>query len=169
MERVLVFLFSDIRMAAVWLVARVYLGWEWFWAGWEKVINPAWVGANAGAGVKGFLMGALQKTGGAHPDVSWWYAWFVEHVALPYATTFSYMVAFGELFIGLGLFFGALTVWAAFFGAFLNMNFLWAGTVSVNPTWLLLAVLLLAAWRIAGRYGVDGAVKYYLNRRRQAV
>jgi thiosulfate dehydrogenase [quinone] large subunit len=51
----------------------------------------------------------------------------------------------------LGLFTGI----AAFFGAFLNMNFLLAGTVSVNPILLILQLFLILAWRIAGWIGLD--------------
>ncbi|HZP97559.1 MAG TPA: hypothetical protein VFC31_14670, partial [Candidatus Limnocylindria bacterium] len=33
------FLFSDTRMALVWLLLRVYVGWAWLEAGWHKVID----------------------------------------------------------------------------------------------------------------------------------
>jgi thiosulfate dehydrogenase [quinone] large subunit len=38
------FLFSDTRSGLIWLVIRVYLGWQWLHAGWGKVNNPKWVG-----------------------------------------------------------------------------------------------------------------------------
>lgn len=50
------FLFSDTRFAWFWLVVRLYVGYEWFMAGWTKLDKPAWIGENAGAAVKGFLM-----------------------------------------------------------------------------------------------------------------
>jgi thiosulfate dehydrogenase (quinone) large subunit len=31
------FLFSDPRVAWFWLIVRIYVGWEWLTAGWEKV------------------------------------------------------------------------------------------------------------------------------------
>src|SRR5947209_4766213 len=31
------FLFGNKQMAWVWLVVRVYLGWQWLSAGWEKL------------------------------------------------------------------------------------------------------------------------------------
>jgi thiosulfate dehydrogenase [quinone] large subunit len=58
---------------------------------------------------------------------------------LPYAGTWSYIVAFGEVLVGIGLILGALTGIAAFFGIFMNFNYLLAGTVSTNP--ILLALL----------------------------
>src|SRR3989344_4121830 len=89
------FLFSDTRIAYFWLVVRLYVGYEWLMAGWNKLGNPAWTGDNAGAAVKGFLTGALAKTGGAHPDVSSWYASFIENVAMPNTSIFSYLVVYG--------------------------------------------------------------------------
>ena len=59
------------------------------------------------------------------------------------------MVTFGEILIGLGLIFGCLTGFAAFFGVFLNMNFLLSGAVSINPVIGFLALFLILAWRIA--------------------
>jgi thiosulfate dehydrogenase [quinone] large subunit len=113
---------SSRFFAPVWLLARLYVGYEWFMAGWEKAHSAAWVGSAAGTGVKGFLLGALAKTGGPHPDVTGWYAWFIQHVALPHAVLFSYIVTYGELAVGIALILGLLTGVAAFFGAFMNME-----------------------------------------------
>jgi len=148
-------IFSDTRYAWLWLVMRLYLAYEWFGAGWHKVTDTAWVGSEAGTAITGFLNGALAKTGGAHPAVQPWYAWFVEHVALPNATLFSYLVAFGEVFVAVGLLVGAFTGLAAFFGATMNFNFLFAGTTSINPQMLLFEILIIAAWKTAGHYGLD--------------
>ena len=149
------FLFTDTRMAWFWLLLRLYAGWEWVTAGWDKIHNPLWVGAQAGTAISGFLNGALAKTSGVHPDVFGWYAWFIEHFAIPHATSFSYLVSFGELAVGLGLIFGLFTALAAFFGAVMNFNYLFAGTVSINPLFGLIEILLLLAWRTAGYYGLD--------------
>ena len=50
------FLFSDTRMAPVWLLLRIYVGWAWLEAGWHKVQD---VGATSnyiidGAGILSF-------------------------------------------------------------------------------------------------------------------
>jgi thiosulfate dehydrogenase [quinone] large subunit len=34
------FLFNDVRFACVWLVLRLYAGYEWVMAGWEKLHSP---------------------------------------------------------------------------------------------------------------------------------
>ncbi|KKW08163.1 MAG: DoxX protein [Candidatus Kaiserbacteria bacterium GW2011_GWA2_49_19] len=56
------FLYSSSKSAFLWLIVRVYLGYEWFTAGWEKIHNPAWVGDSAGVALTGFIKGALAKT-----------------------------------------------------------------------------------------------------------
>ena len=81
------FLFGDTRFAWFWLVVRLYVGYEWLMAGWGKFQNPAWVGDKAGTAIKGFLMGALTKSSGAHPDVQGWYASFIQNFAIPNATS----------------------------------------------------------------------------------
>lgn len=149
------FLFKNSMMAWFWLLVRLYVGWEWAYAGYEKIINPVWVGEKAGVAVAGFANGALAKTVGEHPDVTGWYAWFLENIVIPNASVWSYVVAYGELFVGVGLILGLLTFYAAFFGFFMNVNYLLAGTVSSNPVLLILALLIMLAHRIAGLIGVD--------------
>lgn len=148
------FLFSDTRSGLIWLVIRLYVGFQWLKAGWGKVTSDAWTGEHAGAAIQGFINGALAKAqdGG---DVSGWYATFLESTVLPNAKVFGFMVAFGELLVGLGLIFGLLTGIAAFFGALMNVSFLFAGTLSTNPLLFILATWLVLAWKVAGWYGLD--------------
>ncbi|GGR03245.1 DoxX family protein [Deinococcus ruber] len=151
------FLFADTRLAPLWLLLRLYVGYEWLSAGWDKFTNPAgvWVGDKAGAAVSGFLNGALKKTSGDHPDVQGYYAWFVQHVALPNAAFLSYLVTYGEILVGVALILGLFTGIAAFFGGLMNANYLLAGTVSTNPALFVLATLLVLAWRTSGYWGLD--------------
>src|SRR4029079_2716368 len=103
----------------------------------------------------GFVQGALNKTGGAHPDVSGWYASFLQNVVFTHANTWSHGVAYGELLVGIALILGVLTGIAAFFGLFMNLNYLLAGTVSTNPILFVLAIGIILAWRVAGFIGLD--------------
>ncbi|MCL4405029.1 MAG: DoxX family protein [Patescibacteria group bacterium] len=148
-------LFSDTRFSWLWLILRVYLGWQWLSAGLEKYASSAWVGSQAGSALKPFLAGALSKSAGSHPDVSSWYASFLSHIVIPHAALFSYAVTYGEILVGAGLIIGAFTGIAAFFGAFMNLNYLFAGTVSTNPLLLVMGLLLILAWRNAGWLGID--------------
>src|SRR5437773_1521819 len=97
------FLFADTKLAWLWLILRIYIGWQWLFAGYEKIISPVWVGPKAGIALQGFLMGAIKKSSGSHPDVSGWYVAFINSFFLHHTILFSYMVSFGELFVGIGL------------------------------------------------------------------
>ena len=148
-------LFSEVRWAWIWLPIRLYVGWQWLQAGWSKLNNPVWIGNKAGVAISGFVSGALTKTGGEHPDVQGWYAWFLERLVLTNLKFWSYLVTIGEFLVGVALILGILTSIAAFFGGFMNMNYLLAGTVSINPILLALAAILVLAWRTAGWWGLD--------------
>ena len=149
------FLFADTRFAWFWLILRLYVGYEWLMAGWGKVNNPAWVGPGAGTALTGFVTNALTLTGGEHPSVQPYYAYFLQNIVLPNAALWSYLVAFGELAVGIGLILGMLTGIAAFFGGFMNVSYLMAGTVSTNPILFVLATWLVLAWKTAGWWGLD--------------
>nr|BBH92357.1 hypothetical protein KTA_05560 [Thermogemmatispora argillosa] len=164
------FLFADTRMAWLWLLVRLYVGYEWLTAGLEKLTGynfafgagfgqrsgSPWVfSGHDGVAIQGFVKGALALSSGPHPAVQGWYAAFLQHIVLPNAGLFAYLVTFGEVLVGLGLIFGALTGIAAFFGVFMNLNFLLAGAVSINPVLGTLGLFLMLAWRIAGYYGLD--------------
>lgn len=148
-------LFGSTRWAWLWLLIRLYAGYEWIHAGWGKLTNPAWVGSKSGTALTGFVQGALSKTSGAHPDVQSWYAWFLNHLVLPNTSFWSYLVSFGEFLVGVALLVGLFVGIAAFFGLFMNANYLLAGAVSLNPILLLMAMSLILAWRTAGWLGLD--------------
>lgn len=149
------FLFANTKTAVFWLLVRLYVGWAWLQAGLHKVGTPAWTGDNAGAAVKGFVSNALTKTTGEHPDVTGWYAWFLENCVLPYADTWAFAIAWGEVLVGVALIIGLFTGIAAFFGGLMNTSFLLAGTVSSNPVLFVLATGIVLAWRVSGYIGVD--------------
>jgi thiosulfate dehydrogenase [quinone] large subunit len=157
------FLFADTKLALLWLLLRLYLGYQWVAAGWEKVTSPVWVGPKAGVALTGFLQGALQKAGGEHPSVSGWYATYLKEFVLPNAPFFSHLVAYGELLVGIAMILGLFTGVAAFFGAFMNMSYLFAGTVSTNPLMFLCELFLILAWRVAGWYGLDRYILPFLG------
>lgn len=154
-------LFNDTRYAWIWLIVRLYVGYEWFSEGLSKVTTPGWAGDKAGAIIVPWIHGALAKTQGAHPDVQGWYGAFLAHVVLPNAAAWSIAVSYGELFVGIGLILGIFTGIAAFFGTVMNGSYLLAGTVSTNPILFALGSLLVLAWKTAGYWGVD---RYLLDK-----
>lgn len=142
---------------------RVYVGYAWLQAGLHKMTNPAWFGEGAGTAISGFFRGVLAKAGGENPVVQGWYASFIENVAMPNATFFSYLVVLGEVLVGVALIVGVFTTFAALMGAFMNLNFMLAGTLSSNPVLLTLQALIVWAGMAAGYYGLDYFVRPWLQ------
>ncbi len=141
--------------AWLWLPIRVWLGWQWLTAGWEKITNPAWM--QSGAALKGFLAGAVSAMGAHGPVIHYtWYSNFLKVlIASNSYVWMAKLVSVGETFVGIALILGMFTGFAAFFGGFMNFNYLMAGTVSVNPMFLVLAVTLMLAWKVSGYIGLD--------------
>jgi thiosulfate dehydrogenase [quinone] large subunit len=146
---------STTKFAWVWTVLRVFLGWTWLSSGWGKISNPAWM--NGGTALKGFWTNAVIIPETGKPPISYdWYRAFIQFMLdNEFYTWFAPLVVFGEVMVGLALILGAFTGIAAFFGAFLNWNFLMAGTASTNGMLLVIAVPLILAWKVAGWYGLD--------------
>ena len=153
-------LFSDTRMAPVWFIIRMYVGFSWLDAGWHKVIDT---GAKTnyiidGAGLYAFWQRiAAVPVAPAKPVITYdWYNGFITFmVNNHWEGVFGKLIAFGETAVGLGLIFGAFVGIAAVGGAFMNLNFMLAGSASTNPVLLLLGFLLVLAWKTAGFIGID--------------
>lgn len=154
------FLFSDVRAAWIWLPVRLWLGYQWLEAGLEKVTNPKWV--QTGEALKGFWVRAVQVPEQGRPPIAFdWYRDFINFLLQNNSYTwFGPLVAWGELLVGLGLIVGAFVGVAAFFGLLMNWNFIMAGAASTNGLLLIVAVLLVLAWKVAGYIGAD----YFLLR-----
>ena len=148
--------FSTTRLAWLWAIIRVWLGYQWVESGLAKLGNPAWTGT--GLALKGFWERAVQvpPLPARSPIAFDWYRSFIQSLLDAHAYTwFAKLVAYGELLIGAALILGAFVGIAAFFGGFMNWNFMMAGTAHTNPVLFTLAVLLILAWKVAGHYGID--------------
>lgn len=141
--------------APLFLGIRLFLGYEWLQSGWGKLQNPAW---GTGEALQGFWERAIAiPDAPARPAITYpvyrsviefmldngWYTWFGQ------------LIRWGELLIGLGLLLGGLTAIAAFFGLLLNFSFVYAGSASSNPTFIILGLLIILGWRVAGWWGLD--------------
>ena len=153
-------LLSDPRAGWLWLVLRVWLGWKWISAAEHKIFEPAWV--ETGFALKGYWENAVLIPEAGRPAIAFdWYRGFLQMLLDAEAYTwFAPLVAYGELLVGIALILGAFTGIAAFFGAFMNWNFMMAGTASTNPMLFAIAVGLILAWKVSGYIGLD----YYLLR-----
>jgi thiosulfate dehydrogenase [quinone] large subunit len=148
--------FSTARLSWLWFIVRVWLGYTWVEAAVShKIGNPGWV--QTGAAVKGFWLQALAVPANGHPAIAYgWYRDFLAWLLSIHAEVWiGKAVAYGELLVGIALILGAFVGIAAFFGAFMNWNFMMAGTASTNPMLFAVSVLLILAWKVAGYYGLD--------------
>lgn len=146
-------IFSDTRLAWVWLIVRLYMSYTWITSGYGKLTNPAW--SSTGDALKGFWQGALQTA--PKPVIAFdWYRMFIQFMLDNQVYTwFAKVVLASELLIGICLLLGAFTGITAFAGGFMNWNFMMAGTTSVNPVFFTLSIILILAWKTAGYWGLD--------------
>jgi thiosulfate dehydrogenase (quinone) large subunit len=149
------FLFQGTIASWLWLVVRVYVGWDFLDAGWHKFQTAAWMDGS-GQAILGFWNGALGTSAGKPAITFDWYRGFIQLLVDSHAEGwFSYVIVFGELAVGVGLILGAFVGLAATGGLLMNTAFLLAGTTSTNPVLVLLGVLLILAWKNAGYIGLD--------------
>jgi thiosulfate dehydrogenase [quinone] large subunit len=154
-------LLSTTKLAWLWAILRIYLGYDWATHGWAKITGTGWI--DGGAALKGFWTNAVNIPETGRPPIAFgWYRDVIQYMLEQgWYSWFAPLVAYGELLVGIGLILGAFTGIAAFFGAFMNWNFIMAGAASTNGMLLVLAMLLVLGWKVAGWYGLD---RYLLPR-----
>ncbi|GER73852.1 DoxX family membrane protein [Weizmannia acidilactici] len=152
--------YHDSKISIIWAILRIWLGIQWLEAGFHKLTG--------GFDASGFLKDALAKTAGENPAVQGWYASFISHFALPNVDVFNVLVPWGEMLVGLGLILGLATIPALLAGAFMNLNFMLAGTTSTNPILYTVAMILLFTGSASYVWGLDHlavpAVKKYFQK-----
>jgi thiosulfate dehydrogenase (quinone) large subunit len=155
------YLFSNTTAGLFWLPIRIFLGFEWAVAGWHKLSGAGWI--DGGGAILGYWQKAVAVPAqGSAPITFDWYRSFLQLLIDNHAQgLFGWLIAVGELAVGVALLVGALVGIAAFFGVVMNMSYLLAGSTSVNPVMFALAIGLILGWRVAGHYGVD---RYLLPR-----
>lgn len=148
-------LFSNTQAGWLWLIPRIWLGYQWAHAGFGKISQPSWV--QSGEALKGFWTNAvaIPETGRAAISFDWYRSVIQFLLDTESYTWFAKLVAYGELLIGIALILGLFTGIAAALGGFMNWNFIMAGSASTNGMMFLVAVFLILAWKVAGYIGLD--------------
>ncbi len=148
---------EDYSSPLAGLPARLYAGYFFLKFGLHKITT-------------GFDGPTLQKTlsgWAAEPHYSF-YMTFLTKVAMPHAGLFAFLVAFGELAVGVALLVGAATRLAAIVGIFMCLNFLFAsGTAIVStegPVIFTLFLLTVYATAAGRALGLDQILKTRLPR-----
>jgi thiosulfate dehydrogenase [quinone] large subunit len=160
-------LFSSTKFAWLFLIIRVWVGYQWlnsalginyalgFGGKPGKLFDPAWM--QSSTAIRGYWERAVAIPQQGNPPIT--FDWYREFLGFLLATNadvwFSKVIVAGELLVGLGLVFGALTGIAAVGGGLMNWSFMLAGTTSTNPVLFMLTGLLILGWKVAGYYGLD--------------
>jgi thiosulfate dehydrogenase [quinone] large subunit len=151
-------LYRSRETSYLWLIVRIWLGYQWMNAGYQKIWGSEravfWFGG--GAGVKGFasagVAGSTAGSGGA--SYGWWAA-FLHDFVMPNASWIAKFISIAEILVGLAIMIGLLTGAAAFAGLLLNLMYMFTGSAGVNPMYMVLEILLILSWRNSGWFGLD--------------
>ena len=143
--------------APLFLGMRLFLGWEWLESGLRKYHDPRWL--ETGEALRSYWeRAAVVPKPPAKPPITYPLYRSVIEFMLEHGWEiwFKYVIVFGEILVAVGLLLGALTAIAAFFGMLMNFSFLYAGSVSSNPTFIILGLLIIIGWprvgmRVPGR------------------
>lgn len=157
-------LFNSTKFAWLWLIVRIYLGYQWIHSSLGKFADPKWM--QTGEAIKGYWTRAVAiPEAPAKPAIYYgWYRDFLQGLLDSNSHVwFGKFMAVGEFLVGLGLILGAFVGMAAFFSALMNMNFLLAGSLNSGPVLLVLAILIMIAWKIAGYYGLNRFIFKYIG------
>jgi len=125
----------------------------------------------SGVALKGFWSKAVGALPGTTPTIKYgWYETFIRSLLDGgHYTWFARLVVAGEVLTGIALILGAATVFALVIGAFMNLNFMLAGTASTNPVLYTVAIILLVAGSSAYYYGIDRLAFSYWRRYKEKV
>ncbi len=100
------YLFGNTRAGLIWLPIRLFLGFEWAVAGWEKITGTGWT--DGGAALLGYWKSAVAIPTTGHAAITFeWYRTFLQFLIDHNAQTWmGWVVSVGELAVGIGLLLG---------------------------------------------------------------
>lgn len=153
-------LLGNVYLSVFWMPLRFFVGREWLAAGEHKIRDSKWMDGgtalvSGNPEAPGFWERIVSPDAAPNPTYAWFSDFIQWMIDQGWASWFAKVIAVGEFLVGIGLVLGALVGIAAFFGSFMNFNFLLAGTASSNPVLFGLSVFLILAWKVAGYWGLD--------------
>lgn len=159
--RLLAWPFRSRRSSLLWLAVRFYLGSVWLQFGVGK-LRSGWLATNP----MGSLLGAVAE---GHTPAPFGVVRPVARLLLDLGVdpVLSVLIPIAEVALGIALVAGVLLVPASVGATLLNLSLILAGIASVrfDGRMVVLQLLLLAAWPVAGRLGIARAAALYRRRR----
>jgi thiosulfate dehydrogenase [quinone] large subunit len=121
----------------VFLPLRLFLGITFVYAGIQKLTDPQFFHRST----PGYIGNQIIAFAHNSPIRA-----LLIHVALPHAVLFGFLIAFGEIAIGLGTLVGLLARPAAFFGLLLSLIFFLSASWHVYPYFYGADIVFVFAW-----------------------
>lgn len=135
--------FAPVLPARAWALSewsllplRLFLGATFAFAGLQKLADPSFFRATSPSSIQSQMAGAARLS----PIHS------LLHAMLPHAALIGWVIAYGELAIGLGTLLGLKTRLAATAGAFLSLNLFLAVSFHSKPYFTGADIVFLFAW-----------------------
>ncbi len=140
--------FLRIFLGIMWLF-EVTVGHNWKIGGLASGSNPRWMGPEAGEAVRETSAAAIAD--GAYS----WFAWLLDVVVIPNATTVGYLLIALQLLLGVGFILGLAVRPLAVAAIVMDLSILMLGSSMIPPLFLAMHVFVLVAG--AGHhFGADG-------------
>jgi thiosulfate dehydrogenase [quinone] large subunit len=135
--------FSDLVPVRAWALSewallplRLFLGVTFSFAGLQKLADPAFFSARSATSIQSQMIGAARFS----PIHS------LLHAMIPHAVIIGWVIAYGELAIGIGTLLGLKTRIAAVAGAFLSLNLFLAVSFHSSPYFTGADIVFFFAW-----------------------
>jgi thiosulfate dehydrogenase [quinone] large subunit len=156
----------NAAIVVVFTIARLIYGWDWFKAGWDKLVKEGWLtdGKFDSKGKIAVMVHGLQHSHGADPlHLNNLLVWASNHIFLNMGGLVDFLVVFLEIFIGLFVFFGFGLIWSLVVALFLNLQYITAGSAN-NFGYIVTDVVWMQFPKYANLIGVDGFIRYKRGR-----
>jgi thiosulfate dehydrogenase (quinone) large subunit len=143
---------SSTRLAPLWLVPRMYVGWIWMSVGWALLQSPDWM--QEGSALREAWMPDSSSTLASDQPVAG--VSLIPHlVDSGLISWIARLTAIGITLAGIAVLLGIATGLFAFAGIVLSVNIIATGSLAPGPEVIVLALLLVLAWKTAGWMGLD--------------
>ncbi|MDR7238831.1 DoxX family membrane protein [Neobacillus drentensis] len=106
-------------------IMRILFGVGWLLAGVTKITEKHWF-SEPGVFIENYLLTAVEK-----PNVSEFYKYFIEHVALDHVLFFNYTIPIVQIIVGICLIVGFIIVPSVFICLFMHVNFILSGNMNL--------------------------------------
>ena len=141
---------TESLKTAFFVMLRVAFGFAWLMAGLTKESDKHWF-SEPNTFLTGYLTAARDN-----PEVTSYYRWFIESVALQHVSLFNYSIPIAQVIAGVFIMVGLFVLPMLLVVLFMHVNFILSGNMNeISLVLYTLAFLLLFGFRYAKRFSLD--------------